>query len=100
MRALVAMTLEEIISNWDPGDRDWSWYEEVAFLHKEHEERLSGIREAVRAHGISFADHKSPIKLGNHGRVLNGHHRLVVAMENPPACIMVDVVGPEEDNHG
>lgn len=54
------MKVIDIIKNYRPGSRDWNWVDEF----DEIEERLFS----------------QPILLGTDGRVLDGHHRIRLAV--------------------
>lgn len=64
-----------ILENFTTGD-ERTWDEEVADID------LSGTRASFAEHGIV-----NPVTLGTDGRVLDGHHRLLVAREEGVAFI-------------
>jgi hypothetical protein len=100
MPTLIKKHLSEIMRNWTPGNSSdrRTWGEEAAYLWHEDTERMSKMVDLVFEKGIDFADKTSPIKLGNNGRVYNGHHRLVIAKEQGVKWLWVHIVGPEESN--
>lgn len=51
--------------------------------------RTDQLRHLILANGFSYADDAHPITLGNDGRVWDGHHRLILALELHPAYIFV-----------
>lgn len=84
------MSLEHLTSNWRPGSHDWSWEDEYRDLISDPV--TAAVRRRVDVEGIGFQDHIAPILLGNDGRVWDGHHRIVIAMEREIEKLNVEVV--------
>lgn len=107
MAELVEKSLENIIEVWRPGSHgdDWTWIDEYNDLWTRDKERTWALYDAILKKGFRLADDTAPIKLGNDGRVWNGHHRLVIALAwrrlgyHVPQ-LMVEIVPPEEKEHG
>lgn len=86
---LVSTPLAHIVTFWRPGSQDWSWAEEYADLLADPV--TERVRERVDSEGIAFADAHSPVLLGNDGRVWDGHHRIVIAIERRIPSLMVEL---------
>ena len=52
----------------------------------------SASASARQQRGIAFADDYAPVMLGSDGRVWDGHHRIVLAIEQRIPSLMVEVV--------
>lgn len=89
---LVEMPLGRLLTFWRPGSHDWTWANEHADLIGDP--RTAAVAERVDAEGFGFIDYVAPVLLGNDGRVWDGHHRIVLAIERGVASLMVDVVAP------
>ena len=76
---LVRMPVESIVTNWRVGSAEWSWDEERADLS--NDPVTAAVRHRVLTEGIGFADAYAPVLLGSDGRVWDGHHRIVIALE-------------------
>lgn len=82
MPKLTRMPLQTLVRGWRPGTVRKTWVEEAEYLKTADMDRTNQLREAVKYYnGFTFADLTSPIKLGNDGRVWNGHHRIILALE-------------------
>ena len=90
MTELRKMPLATILTFWRPGSYDWSWAEEFDDL--QNHSATPAIRRRVREEGIGFADDHSPVLLGNDGRVWDGHHRIVIAIDEDITHLMVEAV--------
>ena len=90
MTALVSKPMSHILTFWRPGSADWTWADEYNdLIHADVTER---VRARVDKEGIEFADEFCPVLLGNDGRVWDGHHRIVIAIEYRISSLMVDEV--------
>jgi len=87
---LVSTPLAHIVTFWRPGSHDWTWAEEYADLVDDPV--TERVRERVRSEGIDFIDEVAPVMLGSDGRVWDGHHRIVIALEQRIPSLMVEVV--------
>jgi len=96
---LQQVPFDYIMNNWRPGSHDWDWEDERLDLLTRDWVRTGKLRDTIRERGFGFADATSPIKLGNDGRIWNGHHRLILGLEFRPDTLWVDVVGPDETEH-
>lgn len=86
---LVNMRVEDILRHWRPGSAEWAWDEEYADLIDDPV--TDRVRERIDAEGFGFDDHLAPVLLGSDGRVWDGHHRIVIAMERGREHLMVEV---------
>lgn len=89
---LTSTPLASIVAFWRPGSHDWSWAEEYADLIADPVTQR--VRERVDSEGIGFADEFAPVMLGSDGRVWDGHHRIVIALERCISSLMVEVAVP------
>lgn len=89
---LVRMSLDEILTSWRPGSHEWTWGTEYADLIDDPV--TTAVRKRVDAEGIGFMDHLAPILLGSDGRVWDGHHRIVIAIQRGISHLSVEVVAP------
>lgn len=98
---LVRMSLEDILTGWRPGSHgdDWTWANEAEDLWTRDSARTQKLMSAIFDHGFGLADSKAPVKLGNDGRVWNGHHRIVIAQYLQEPYLMVEIVPPHEKEH-
>jgi hypothetical protein len=87
---LERMLVADVLDNWVPGSYDWGWPEERADLTDDPV--TAAVRARVDAEGIGFHDHIAPILLGSDGRVWDGHHRLIIALERGIEYVNVEVV--------
>lgn len=86
---LVRKSLAQILTFWRPGSADWTWAEEYADLIDNPV--TARVRDRVEADGFGFCDDVAPILLGSDGRVWDGHHRIVLAIEDNAHELMVEV---------
>ena len=88
---LIRKTLAQILTFWRPGSRgdDWTWADEYADLI--HDPVTAAIRVRVENEGINFVDHLAPVLLGSDGRVWDGHHRIVIAIQLGVPSLMCEV---------
>lgn len=88
---LIRESLARIVTFWRPGSRgdDWTWADEYHDLVGDPVTQR--IRERVDSEGIDFADGFAPVLLGSDGRVWDGHHRIVLAIERRMSHLMVDI---------
>lgn len=89
---LVSTPVSHIVTFWQPGSHDWTWADEYADLIGDPV--TERVRERVNSEGIAFADDYAPVMLGSDGRVWDGHHRIVLAIEQRIPSLMVEVVTP------
>jgi len=89
---LISKPLAHIVTFWRPGSQDWTWAEEYADLIGDP--ATERIRERVRGEGIDFADQFAPVLLGSDGRVWDGHHRIVIALERCIPSLMCEITEP------
>ena len=80
---------EWVFANYRPGSADWSWLDEKHDLKTRDRVKTDKLRQLILAKGFSFSDESHPITLGNDGRVWDGHHRLILALELHPMYIFV-----------
>lgn len=90
MVTLVRKPLAQIVTFWRPGSHDWTWAEEYVDLIDS--DVTARIRDRIERDGFGFADDTSPVTLGPDGRVWDGHHRIVLAIEDGAHDLMVDEV--------
>lgn len=86
---LVSKPLAQIVTFWRPGSADWTWADEYADLINDVVTQRIGDR--IDAEGIGFVDHITPVLLGSDGRVWDGHHRIVLAIERCVPSLMCEV---------
>ena len=86
---LTRKPLAQILAFWRPGSHDWSWAEEYADLI-DHPV-TAAVRKRVLADGFGFSDEIAPILLGSDGRIWDGHHRIVLAIEGGEHELTVEV---------
>lgn len=80
---VVTMPLVELMQRWAPGSFNSSWMWSAEDRYREHDgERMSALLDDIAANGVL-----EPIRLGNDGRVWDGHHRVCVAW-----CLQLDEV--------
>lgn len=91
---LVSTSLARIVTFWRPGSADWTWADEYHNLIRD--EVTQRIRERVDSEGIDFADSFAPILLGSDGRVWDGHHRIVLALERGVTHLMCEYAAKVE----
>jgi hypothetical protein len=89
---LVSTPVSHIVTFWQPGSHDWTWADEYADLIGDPV--TERVRERVNSEGIAFADDYAPVMLGSDGLVWDGHHRIVLAIEQRIPSLMVEVVTP------
>ena len=93
MSNLVRKPLGQILTFWRPGSHDdgWTWEDEYASLvsHPVTEK----VRDRIHGEGIGFADDFAPVLLGSDGRVWDGHHRIVIAIQEAIPTLMVEIAG-------
>jgi ParB-like chromosome segregation protein Spo0J len=65
----------DVIANYKDGD-EVGWEQEFALLYRIHKDKLDELRDSILAEGMHSA-----IWLGSDGRIWNGHHRLLIAIE-------------------
>ena len=92
---LVSTPVSHIVTFWQPGSHDWTWADEYADLIGDPV--TERVRERVNSEGIAFADDYAPVMLGSDGRVWDGHHRIVLAIEQRIPSLMVEVVTPPDE---
>lgn len=92
---LVRMPVATIVASWLVGSADWSWDEERDDLA--NDPVTEAVRRRVLNEGIGFADAYAPVLLGNDGRVWDGHHRIVIALEQGIPDLMVEMAASEPD---
>lgn len=90
-RNLTRMDLSDILEQYRPGSRDWTWDDERQDLVTRDYEVTEAMRQTILQKGFGFADNSEPILLGNDGRVWDGHHRLILAMIYSPQYLMVEL---------
>ena len=78
---LMPKSIAHILTFWTPGSRDddWTWNDEYRDLITKPETRY--IHRQIAQRGIGFADQTDPVLLGDDGRVWDGHHRIILAVE-------------------
>ena len=86
---LVRKSLAQILAFWRPGSHDWTWADEYRDLISEPV--TDRIRQRVASEGIGFADDFAPVLLGSDGRVWDGHHRIVLAIEQGVSFLNVEM---------
>lgn len=84
------MKLKDILDNYTAGDHDLGWWSIRDYFLDHDFERTLALRQAILEKGFSLADHHAPIKIRN-GKVVNGHHRLAIALELRPNTLLVDI---------
>lgn len=89
MTDTVPMLVADVLDNWRPGSHDWGWPEERQDLTDDPV--TEAVRRRVDAEGIGFIDDVAPILLGSDGRVWDGHHRLIIAMERGIEYVQVEL---------
>lgn len=94
---LEKISLKELLTTWRPGSHDWSWAKEQQDLLTRDAEKTAIIRQRVLMDGFNFANLHSPILLGSDGRVWDGHHRIILAMEYEPDFLWVDIARKDRD---
>ena len=92
MSNLVRKPLGQILTFWRPGSHDdgWTWEDEYGSLVGLPE--TERVRNRLRQLGPS-ADCAAPVLLGPDGRVWDGHHRIVIAIQEGIPSLMVEIVG-------
>jgi hypothetical protein len=108
---LVSVPLSHILTFWRPGSGDWSWSEEYTKLIGAPV--TDAVCARVNAEGFGFHDHIAPVLLGSDNRVWDGHHRIILAIQQAVPSLMVEFAGddlrpqrtpppatPEEDDRG
>ena len=70
------MRLSTLLALWRPGSHDWSWQEEAYDLRLRVPAKLDALRASMAYEGV-----REPVVLGHDGRVWDGHHRIVAAIE-------------------
>lgn len=67
---------DEIMARWRPGSHDepWSWRDERDWLWKRPE--MDALMSSIQIAGVLV-----PVLLGDDGRVWDGHHRIVAALD-------------------
>jgi hypothetical protein len=91
MPTLIEKPLAEILTFWAPGSAAWPWSDEYSVLVDDPV--TERIRQRVRSEGIGFADATAPVLLGSDGRVWDGHHRIVIAIQEGMHSLMCEIVG-------
>lgn len=86
------ISLSNILVFFKPGSHgpEWTWLDEYADLIYKPE--TDAIRKLVLEQGIGFNDDQAPIMLGNDTRVWDGHHRIVIAIEQEIHKLNVEMV--------
>jgi hypothetical protein len=97
---LVTKTLGQILTFWSPGSQgdSWTWRDEYNALVSDPV--TDAVRERVDAEGIGFADAHSPVLLGSDGRVWDGHHRIVIAIERGIDALDVELASGVTSGRG
>lgn len=90
---LVSMPLSHILTFWRPGSGDWPWFEEYTNLIGAPV--TDAVRARVNAEGFGFHDHIAPVLLGSDHRVWDGHHRIVLAIQQAVPSLMVEFAGDD-----
>lgn len=90
---LVSVPLSHILTFWRPGSGDWSWFEEYTNLIGAPV--TEAVRARVNAEGFGFHDHLAPVLLGSDHRVWDGHHRIVLAIQQAVPSLMVEFAGDD-----
>jgi len=70
-----AMNPLDVIATYKDGD-EVGWEQEFALLYQTHTDKLDELRGSILAEGMH-----TPIWLGSDGRIWDGHHRLLIAVE-------------------
>jgi hypothetical protein len=72
------LSLDTILANWKPGSFDdpWTWGQEHEWLWCHQKKKMKDLTKSISTHGI-----KTPIILGDDGRVWDGHHRICIAID-------------------
>lgn len=91
---LVRTSLAKILTFWVPGSHDWTWAEEYRDLIDDPV--TARVRARVDAEGIGFSDHAAPVLLGSDGRVWDGHHRIVIAIDTEISHLMVELAALDQ----
>ena len=89
---LIPKSVAQIVTFWRPGSGDWSWADEYAdLMDGEGKEVTERILARVDSEGIDFADSFAPVSLGTDGRIWDGHHRIVIAIQRGIHSLMCEV---------
>ena len=81
------MVLLDLLRDWKDGD-DHGWMTEFAWLLDHHTLQLDSLLTSIRQTGM-----RTPVTLGDDGRVWDGHHRLCVAWLLDLVSVPVRIVG-------
>lgn len=90
---LVSVPLSHILTFWRPGSSDWSWSDEYTDLIGQAV--TAAVRARVNSEGFGFHDHFAPVLLGSDNRVWDGHHRIILAIEQAVPSLMVEFAGDD-----
>lgn len=67
--------MSDLLGKVRPGSADWTWPEEFADLDSREPEYLERLKADIERRGI-----RSPVEVGDDGRLWNGHHRVRIAV--------------------
>lgn len=63
--------IEKFLVSVEPGDQDWSWKSQFAWLTQYHNTELSFLVEDIQKNGLD-----KPLLVGPDMRLWDGHHRI------------------------
>jgi hypothetical protein len=63
--------IEKFLVTVEPGDQDWSWKSQFAWIRQYHNDRLVDLVEDIQKNGIN-----KPLLVGPDMRLWDGHHRI------------------------
>jgi hypothetical protein len=84
--------LRRLLAEVRCGSGDWSWEQEWFWIDSDddHAEEYAKLEEEIRRDGI-----RTPVLIGNDGRLWDGHHRLRIAVRLGIPYIPVELTAPK-----
>lgn len=89
------MALHQLIKNYQPSSGDWGWDEEYADLHRREPDKMRRLAANVEIFGF-----RNPVRLGDDGRVWDGHRRICAAVRLGLYWVPVERASDQKHNRG
>ena len=83
-------TLPKMLAEVEPGDQDWSWRSQFAWLNQNSADKLKALHEDISENGV-----QKPLLVGPDMRLWDGHHRLLVMYWRLYRYVPVELVPKE-----